>query len=219
MSPEGTDFLYPFIEANERDPASLVRDLATSAEAKATESRRLRAETLARGEAELAAISAEMAERFQAGARMFTFGNGGSATDAASMAALFVRPPSGRGLPARSLLADQATLTALGNDVGFQLVFSRQLIAHAREGDIAVGFSTSGNSDNVVIALKEARKRKMLTIGLAGYDGGQMGVEPDIEHCLVVHSDSIHRIQETEDALVLSIWSRVQQLVSAWAEP
>ena len=218
MPHEGTDFLYPFIEATERDSASLLTDLAASADAKAAESRRLRAETLARYEGELAAIGSEMCGRFVAGGRMFTFGNGGSATDAAAMAALFVRPPAGRALPARSLLADQATLTALGNDVGFDLVFSRQLIAHAGANDIAIGFSTSGNSDNVINALTEAKRRKMLTIGLAGYEGGQMLHDAGLDHCVVASSDSIHRIQETQDAVVLAIWSRIQQLLAAEGE-
>lgn len=217
MPHDGTDFLYPFIEATESDSASLLEDLARSAEAKAAESRRLRAETLAAHEREMETISSEMCRRFVAGGRLFTFGNGGSATDAAAMAALFVRPPAGRPLPARSLLADQATLTALGNDVGFDLVFSRQLIAHATTNDIAFGFSTSGNSDNVVNALAEGRKRKMLTIGLAGYEGGQMLHDAGLDHCLVARSDSIHRIQETQDALVLALWFRIQELFVRFA--
>ena len=98
-----------------------------------------------------------MAERFDRGGRLFTFGNGGSSTDAASVAALFASPPWGRALPARCLVEDTAVLTALGNDVGFELVFSRQLIAHARDGDITIGLSTSGNSRNLLPAFDEAR--------------------------------------------------------------
>ena len=154
-----------------------------------------------------------MARRFRAGGRLFTFGNGGSATDAASFAALFTRPPRGQGLPARSLVADEATLTALGNDVGFELVFSRQLIAHSRAGDMAMGFSTSGNSDNVIRAFSEARRRQLMTVGLAGHDGGQMATCGDLDYCLVVGSDSVHRIQETQDAVGLTIWQRVQDIV------
>ncbi len=87
-----------------------------------------------------------MADRFGRGGRLFTFGNGGSATDAQGTAELFRLPPYGRPLPALSLVEDQAVLTALSNDVGFELVFSRQVIAHAEPEDIAVGFSTSGDS-------------------------------------------------------------------------
>jgi D-sedoheptulose 7-phosphate isomerase len=215
VAPESTDFLYPFIEAGERDAAPLLADLRRSAEAKAVESRRLRSEALGGCAEQLARIASSMADRFTAGGRLFAFGNGGSATDAAALVALFVAPPAGRPLPARSLVSDQATLTALGNDVGFELVFSRQLIAHARPGDIAVGLSTSGNSDNVVRAFGEARRREVLTIGLAGYDGGKMATCGDLDHCLVVHSESIHRIQETQDALVLELWNLVQESLAA----
>ncbi|HEX9992367.1 MAG TPA: SIS domain-containing protein, partial [Acidimicrobiales bacterium] len=159
---------------------------------------------------ELDAAAAAMAGRFAAGGRLFAFGNGGSATDAASVVALFLRPPWGRPLPARSLAAETAVLTALGNDVGFDLVFSRQLIAHARAGDVAVGLSTSGNSENLLVAFAEARRRGLLTVGLAGYDGGRMAASPDVDHCLVVRADSVHRIQETQAALAAALWAGVQ---------
>ena len=210
MSPEGTDFLYPFIEADERDPGSLLADLAASAEAKAAESDRLRAETLAGCGPMLDVLAPAMAERFGAGGRLYAFGNGGSATDAAMVAALFTNPPFDRPLPAHSLVSDQAVLTALGNDVGFDLVFSRQLIAHRRPGDMALGLSTSGNSDNVIRAFAEAKRHGLLTAGMAGYEGGQMALCADLDYCCVVHSHSVHRIQETQNALVFELWSRIQ---------
>jgi len=213
VAPETTDFLYPFIEGDERDATLLLADLASSAEAKASRSHGLRAATLEAFSAEIDEIAAEMARRFRRGGRLFSFGNGGSATDAASFSALFTSPPRGRALPARSLAADEATLTALGNDVGFELVFSRQLIAYSRPGDLAVGFSTSGNSDNVMRAFGEARRRGLLTVGLAGYDGGQMAACGDLDHCLVVRSDSVHRIQETQDAVGLALWERLQAIL------
>ena len=147
---EGTDFLYPFIEGGERDAGALLTDLARSAMGKAETSATLRAATLEASSAELQAAAGAMAGAFAAGARLFTFGNGGSSTDAATLAALFARPPWGLALPARCLVDDTAVVTALGNDVGFELVFSRQLIAHARAGDIALGVSTSGTSRNVL---------------------------------------------------------------------
>jgi D-sedoheptulose 7-phosphate isomerase len=213
MAAETTDFLYPFIGADERDASSLLVDLSSSAEGKARQSRELRAATLEALSTEIDEIASEMARRFLGGGRLFSFGNGGSATDAASFAALFRSPPTGRGLPAHSLVADEATLTALGNDVGFELVFSRQLIAHSRSGDMAMGFSTSGNSDNVIVAFGEARRRGLLTVGLAGYDGGQMATCGHLDHCLIVRSDSVHRIQETQDALALALWQQVQEIV------
>jgi D-sedoheptulose 7-phosphate isomerase len=206
-----TDFLYPFIEGGERDVDGLLAALVTSAQAKREESRSLGVLTLERDGDELDRAAAAMAARFDAGGRLFTFGNGGSSTDAAGLAALFSRPPWGIPLPARCLVEDTAVLTALGNDVGFELVFSRQLIAHAAVGDVAVAFSTSGGSRNVLAALAEARSRGLLTIGLAGYDGGDMAASADVQHCLVVRSDSVHRIQEAQAALGFALWAAVQQ--------
>ena len=206
-----TDFLYPFIEGDERDSGALLTDLAASAEGKAVASRALRDATLAALDAELDAAAAAMGARFEAGGRLFAFGNGGSSTDAAGVASLFSHPPAGRPLPARSLVADHAVLTALANDVGFDLVFSRQLIATGRPTDIAMGLSTSGGSVNLLRAFEEADRRGLLSIGLAGYDGGSMAEVATIDHCLVVHSDSVHRIQETQSALVFDLWARVQR--------
>lgn len=206
----GTDFLYPFIEAEEHDSQALLVDLAASANAKAVQSTRLRVATLERLAGELDSLADAMAQRLGVGGRLFSFGNGGSSTDAASFAALLAHPPWGRALAARSLVADESIVTALGNDVGFELVFSRQLIAYAGPGDVAIGFSTSGNSDNVIRAFGEARARGMLTVGLAGYEGGQMATCQYLDHCLVVRSDSVHRIQETQAGLVASVWARLQ---------
>jgi D-sedoheptulose 7-phosphate isomerase len=207
-----TDFLYPFIDADERDPGPLLADLARSAAAKAEATLALRTATLAATTAALTRLADDMAARFSAGGRLLTFGNGGSATDAASVAALFRSPPGGRPLPARSLVADEAVLTALANDVGFELVFSRQVIAHGRPTDIALGVSTSGDSANVVRALVEARARGLLTVGFAGYEGGAMAAAP-LDHCIVVPSASVHRIQETQAALLFELWRLVQSAV------
>ena len=206
-----TDFLYPFIEADERDATSLLGDLAGSARGKWEQSTGLREETLARCEEQLRTVARAMAERFSNGGQLFTFGNGGSATDADGVAQLFTKPPWGQPLPARSLAADQAVLTALSNDIGFDVVFSRQLIAYARAGDIAFGTSTSGNSENLLMAFAEAKKRGVLTVGLAGYDGGRMAASEDLEHCIVVRSDSVHRIQESQTSVAHALWAFVQQ--------
>jgi D-sedoheptulose 7-phosphate isomerase len=204
-----TAFLYPFIEGDERDAGSLLSDLAASSHAKATESATLRVATLERSADDLHATAAAMRERFERGGRLFTFGNGGSSTDATTLAALFAAPPWGQPLPARCLVEDTAVLTALANDVGFDLVFSRQLIAHGAADDIALGLSTSGNSRNLLAAFGEARTQGMLTVGVAGYGGGEMA-EAGLDHCLVVRSDSVHRIQESQAALCFALWSAVQ---------
>ena len=210
-----TEFLYPFLEGEAAVPESLLDDLAASARAKSAQSEQLKRDTLDRECARLESVAEAMADRFAQGGRLFTFGNGGSSTDAASIAALFSAPPSGRPLPARALVADSAVLTALGNDVGFELVFSRQLIAYAVAGDIAIGLSTSGNSRNLLAAFTEARSRGVLTIGFAGYDGGDMGRSGDVEHCFVVASESVHRTQEVQGALAFALWSAVQERPTA----
>ncbi|HEY1653226.1 MAG TPA: SIS domain-containing protein [Acidimicrobiales bacterium] len=215
---EPTGFLYPFIEADERDAGALVSDLVASARAKVGDSAALRTSTLARCAGQVEAAASAMAERFGRGGRLFAFGNGGSATDAQGTAELFRLPPTGRPLPALSLVEDQAVLTALSNDVGFDLVFSRQLIAHVRADDIAVGFSTSGDSPNMLHAFEEAARRGLLTIGLCGYEGSGMAVSDAVQHCLVVRSESVHRIQETQDALMFTLWEAVQRHLTEMTE-
>ena len=205
-----TDFLYPFIEGDETDAGALLVDLGRSAREKWGESTGLRTRTLHESGPMLGEVARLMAERFLAGGRLYAFGNGGSATDAEGVAQLYTQPPHGTPLPARSLVEDVAVITALGNDIGYENVFSRQLIAHAREGDIAMGFSTSGNSDNLMRAFGEARKRGLLTVGLAGYDGGRMGADPSVQHCLTARSQSVHRIQEAQSALTHALWAGVQ---------
>ncbi|MGA5535538.1 D-sedoheptulose-7-phosphate isomerase [Mycolicibacterium nivoides] len=208
---EATNFLYPFIDSQESDAGSLLADLAASAQAKAAESAALRRSTLEACAPLVDTAATEMARRFSAGGRLFTFGNGGSSTDSATLAALFARPPVGRPLPSWCLTADQAILTALGNDVGFELVFARQLIARAGAGDIAIAMSTSGSSADLTAALCEARRRGMYTIGFAGYDGGAFATSPDVDVCFVVRSQSVHRIQEAQALLGYQLWSTVHE--------
>ncbi|MDC9014809.1 D-sedoheptulose-7-phosphate isomerase [Mycobacterium marinum] len=213
---EPTNFLYPFIDAQEEDPQSLLADLAASAQAKAAESLALRRSTLEANAELLDQAATEMARRFRVGGRLFTFGNGGSCTDSATLAGLFARPPIGTpvtSLPAWSLTADQAIITALGNDVGFELVFARQLIARAQAGDIAIAMSTSGNSPNLLTALAEARQRGLYSVGFAGYDGGAMADNPNVDACFIVRSQSVHRIQESQALLGYQLWLATHEKV------
>jgi D-sedoheptulose 7-phosphate isomerase len=150
-----------------------------------------------------------LAARFSAGGRLFVMGNGGSACDAAHVAVEFIHPilERRRPLPALALSADSATLTAVGNDADFAGVFEAQLDLLADPRDAALGISTSGASSNVNRALARARSKGVLTIGLAGRDGGRM---IDIaEHVLVVNSWSIHRVQETHTLMVHLLWDLV----------
>lgn len=204
-----TDFLYPFIDGGEDDLEALISDLARSVQDKAAGSASLCTATLERLRPSLATAADAMARRFAGGGRLYTFGNGRSSTDAAALAALFSTPPRARPLPARNLAEDSAVITALGNDIGFSNIFSRQIIAHGRAGDIAVGFSTSGNSEDLLTAFAEAASRGMLAVGFAGYDGGDMG-RAALDHCLVVDSDSVHRIQEAQAAVSFALWQGVQ---------
>lgn len=209
---EPTAFLYPFIERDESGADQLLAALAASAADKIAASRRLAEATLTEHDATIAAAAAALAAGFAAGGRLFCAGNGGSATDAAAAAHLFSSPgPTGRTLPARSLADDTAVLTALANDVGFDLVFTRQLIAHGRAGDVLLALSTSGNSGNLAAALAHSRRAGILTVGLAGHDGGAMAEPGAVDHLVVVASDSVHRIQETHAAVLHRLWRAVHQ--------
>ena len=206
-----SSFLYPMLDGDERDAPALLADLARSAGAKAAESERTRAGSLRDLSPALDAAAQAMAEAFASGARLLCFGNGGSATDAAGLSALFATPPDGGPpLPARSLAADAAVVTALANDVGIEVIFARQLLAHGRAGDIALGLSTSGGSANVLRAFAAGRRARMLTVGIAGYGGGAMGSSPDLDHCLAVDGQSVHRIQEAQSAVGHALWQRVR---------
>jgi D-sedoheptulose 7-phosphate isomerase len=160
--------------------------------------------------------SRAMARSFADGGRLFAFGNGGSSTDAQAVAATFLHPgPGRRPLPALSLTDDVAVVTALANDVGFDVVFARQLAAFAKPGDIAVGLSTSGNSDNLIRAFEEASRRGLLTVGLAGYEGGKMAETDTIDHLFVVPSASVHRIQEAQTTTYHVLWELTQAALAA----
>jgi D-sedoheptulose 7-phosphate isomerase len=206
----GMEALYPFLYDEPQGFEAVLEAVSRSTVEKAAEIvavRRVVAELF--GE-QLEACARAMAERFSAGGRLLTFGNGGSSTDAAAVAGVFLAGGEGaRPLPALTLTADVAVLTALGNDVGFDVVFARQVAAMGRPGDIALAVSTSGGSENVIRALDEARRRGLLTVGLAGYDGGRMA-ETGLDFLFAVPSSSVHRIQEAQTTLYHVLWSLVQ---------
>ncbi len=211
----GVESLYPFLYSGGSNLEDVLDQVRRSTVDKAAEIVELRRLTVHRDAARLADCARAMARSFTGGGRLFAFGNGGSATDADGVAQLYTQPVTGVPVAARSLVEDHAVLTALSNDIGFDVVFSRQLIAHGRPTDIAMGFSTSGNSENLLVAFAEARKQGMLTVGLSGYDGGRMAADPNLEHCLVVRSDSVHRIQEAQASLTHVLWAYVQEALAA----
>jgi len=160
----------------------------------------LRRMTLDHSCEQIIAAGRAMARAFANGAALLAFGNGGSTTDAQDLVAELLTPPfpDWTPLPAISLTNDIAVITAVGNDVGFDNIYARQVIAFGRQGDIALGISTSGNSTNVLVALEQAKKQGLLTIGLSGYDGGKMAHSAAVDFCITSPSDHIPRIQEAQ---------------------
>ena len=147
-----------------------------------------------------AEICAEVAERLiraiKRGNKVLLFGNGGSAADAQHIAAEFVgryyldRPA----LPAQALTVNTSSLTAIGNDYDYDQIFSRQIEAFGQAGDVAIGISTSGNSRNVIEALRAAKRNDMVAVGMTGENGGQLKAE--VDYCICVPSKDTPRIQE-----------------------
>lgn len=127
------------------------------------------------------------------------FGNGGSAGDsqhlATEMTGRFYKLER-RGLPAIALTTDSSALTAIGNDYGFETVFSRQVEALGRKGDLALGISTSGSSPNVLLGLQQAKRQGLRTLAFSGRDGGKLAKAPYVDLCLTVPSDKTFHIQE-----------------------
>lgn len=195
----GASFLYPFLAEEERDREGVVADVYRSILMKADEVNRLRARSVQEGRETLVAAAIALREAFDAGGVLLAFGNGGSATDAMDLVADLRAAPQGfPARPALDLTEDAAVLTAIANDIGADAIFSRQIIAHGREGDAALAFSTSGNSPNVIRALEEAGRRGLRTIALVGYDGGRILAEGLADHVVVTPSPHIPRIQEAQ---------------------
>jgi D-sedoheptulose 7-phosphate isomerase len=206
----GVESLYPFLYEGAADLDAVLEEVRRSSVAKAEEIVALRQEVLRRDGERLLACAEAMAASFAEGRKLLAFGNGGSSTDAQDLATTFLHPAGGRPLPALALTGDVAVVTALANDVGFEVVFARQVAALGRGGDVAVGLSTSGNSDNLVRAFEEASRRGLLTVGLAGYEGGRMAELDTIDHLFVVPSDSVHRIQEAQTTIYHVLWELTQ---------
>jgi D-sedoheptulose 7-phosphate isomerase len=195
-------FLYPFLGKTKQETVDVVAEAAASIQMKVHDDTLLR-ERVAKEEAEkISGAAIAIAERVAQGGKLIIFGNGGSATDANDFAVDCIAPPAGyRPIPAISLAMEPANISAIANDVGTELVFQRQLIAQARPNDVAIGISTSGGSKNIVMALEEARKRKLLTIALLGYDGGEVCRRVLADFPLIVRSDYIPRIQEVQASI------------------
>ncbi len=190
-------FLYPFLSGEQGDVEAVIADVRGSALAKAEEVGELRHQTLIEGRRALISAASALRRTVDDGGRVLAFGNGGSATDAADLIA-DLGPRSRVPIPALDLSGDPAILTAIANDIGPEELFSRQLIAYGRRGDVAVALSTSGGSPNIVRALGEARARGIETIAFVGYDGGRIASGDLADHLIVSRSQHIPRIQEAQ---------------------
>lgn len=182
---------YPFLTNEAVDVPGVLADVEASVRMKWEEVAQLRRAM------DLSAIERTLdllRERTAAGATVLVFGNGGSATDSADLAADL----QSIGVRAHDLAGEPAVITAVGNDIGFEEIFARQVIALSRPGDVAVGISTSGRSGNVLRALHQAHRQGLSTVALAGYGGGDMVKDEVIDHVLVTDSTYIPRIQEAQ---------------------
>ena len=202
--PEGSEYdrlFYPYLfEGGKSSIEDVLAQVRHSTLEKCHEVVALRRATLEGSRDQIIAAGQAMSQAFANGATLLAFGNGGSTTDAQDLVTELLDPPfpDWCPLPAIALTNDIAVVTAVANDVGFDNVYARQVIAFGRRGDIALGISTSGNSTNVLVALAQAKKQGLLTIGLAGYDGGKMMHSPSVDFCINSPSDHIPRIQEAQ---------------------
>lgn len=208
--------LYPFLAGKRQDSGRLEQGLLESVRQKAGESLAVKQRFFEECAPQVVEVARAIAAVYRGGGQLFSMGNGGSSCDSAHIAVEFQHPiTAGRpALPARNLADDCAMLTAVGNDVGFKHVFLRQVMAQIKAGDGLIGVSTSGNSENLLLAFAAARQRGAVTIALTGGDGGRMHGHRDVEHCLVVPSDSIHRVQETHVAIYHILWDLAHTLLA-----
>jgi D-sedoheptulose 7-phosphate isomerase len=216
---EGSEYdrlFYPFLfEGGKANIEEVLAQVRHSTIEKCREVIELRRATLNHSGEQIVAAGQAMARAFANGATLLAFGNGGSTTDAQDMVTELLNPPfpDWLSLPAIALTNDIAVVTAVANDVGFDNVFARQVIAFGRAGDIALGISTSGNSSNVLVAFEQAKKQGLLTIGLAGYDGGKMMHSPAVDFCINAPSDHIPRIQEAQATIYHTLLGIIHILI------
>jgi len=207
--------LYPFLHGKQQDAAAMKDALMESVRQKAADHVLVFESYFEKNREDIVNAAKILAEMYRHNGRLFTMGNGGSSCDAAHVAVEFLHPvTAGRpALTAINLTTDVAMMTAVSNDVGYDHVYVRQIIAQGREGDCLIGMSTSGNSENLLRAFTKARDMGLTTIGLAGMSGGEMA-KAGLDACLVVETDSIHRIQECHVATYHILWDLVHTLLA-----
>jgi D-sedoheptulose 7-phosphate isomerase len=221
MSDKSTDFsqvFYPFLHEDKKAPAEFIAGLRFSLLEKARESAEIKTIFFAENQDRILEASLTLARAFHSGHKLMVCGNGGSATDAQHVAVEFMHPITvgRRALPSICLTNDMAMVTAVANDVGFDDVFVRQIIALGQEGDALLAISTSGNSENLLRAFDTARRLRIVTMAFSGNDGGEMARisrEGLVDFCFTVPTSSVHRIQETHVALYHILWDLVHEFL------
>jgi D-sedoheptulose 7-phosphate isomerase len=207
--------LYPFLHGDKHSPGAMNLALRESVRQKVAHHDDVIAAFFAESGQAVVDAAAAIAEVYRRGGRLYTMGNGGSSCDAAHLAVEFLHPvTTGRpALTAVDLTAGSTMMSAVANDVGFAHVFVRQVTAQCRAGDGLIGLSTSGSSENLVRAFAKAKEMGLTTIALSGKTGGQLAAI-GLDHCLVVRTDSIHRIQECHVVIYHLLWDLVHTLLA-----
>lgn len=207
--------LYPFLNNTPSNAAVLNHALLDSIDKKIAEHQRVVTAFFSSHAQAIVKCAQAIAGVYNRKGQLFTMGNGGSSSDAAHIAVEFLHPvTTGRpALPAYDLSCDKTVMTAIANDVGYQHVYARQVANLVKENDALIAVSTSGNSENLLRALKQAQKIGATTIALAGGNGGEMA-KLQLDHCLIVDSTSIHRVQECHVAIYHVLWDLVHTLLA-----
>ncbi len=221
MSDKTEDFsreFYPFLHEDKKAPGEFIAGLRFSLLEKASESAQIKTNFFEENQDRILEASLTLAQAFQNGHKLLVCGNGGSATDAQHVAVEFMHPITvgRRALTSICLTNDMAMVTAVANDVGFDDVFVRQIIALGQKGDVLLAISTSGNSQNLLRAFETARRLRIITMAFSGNDGGEMARisrEGLVDFCFTVPTSSVHRIQETHVALYHILWDLVHELL------
>ncbi|MGH1462935.1 MAG: D-sedoheptulose-7-phosphate isomerase [Neptuniibacter sp.] len=211
--------LYPFMgseEGEKPDQRDKTAELLDSIRIKTEESIQAKQAFFNKYSDLLADIANTVASAYRSGGRLITAGNGGSSCDAAHLALEFMHPvTAGRpALPAINLSQDSAMLSAVSNDVGFKHVLKRQLLALAKPEDVLIVFSTSGNSPNLTEACEKAKQLGLSVVAFSGGDGGELAKNSAVDQCLIVETDSVHRIQECHLVCYHILWDLVHTLLA-----
>ena len=179
--------------------------------AAAVDRRQAAGAALAEAAGDIATACHGMATRFHAGATLFVFGTGSSATDAAHIAVEFMHPVivGKRALPAMSLTNDVVTLTGVASHAGFEQIFSTQLALRARPRDIALGLSADGRSRSVLRGLEQAHEQGLLTVAMTGGDAGEIARSAAVDHRLVARSDDPLIVKEIQVTTYHILWELV----------